>query len=45
MLIRNGAESMQAESSKLKAKKEIILIYFFSFHLSDKIATDSTPDS
>jgi hypothetical protein len=35
---------MQAESSKLKAVKEIFLTYTFSFELSAKIATDSTSD-
>jgi hypothetical protein len=31
LLIRKGAGSRQAESSKLKAKKELFLIYTFSF--------------
>jgi hypothetical protein len=49
MLIREGAGSMQTESSKLKAqssrqKKELFLIYTFSFELSAKIATGSTLD-
>jgi hypothetical protein len=50
VLIIEGAGSMQAESSRLKAIKGINpYLYFqlsaFSFELSAKIATGSTPDS
>ena len=43
LLIRESAGSMQAESSR--QKKELFLIYTFSFALSAKIATGITPDS
>jgi hypothetical protein len=47
MLIRDGAGSKQAESSKLKAKKRnysLFILSAFSFELSAKIVTGSTPD-
>jgi hypothetical protein len=48
MLIREGAKSMHAESSKLKAKKRTIPYLYFepsAFELSAKIAAGSTPAS
>jgi hypothetical protein len=47
MLIRENPGSMQAESSKLKAKKNssLFILSAFSFELSAKNNMGSAPDS